>query len=167
MQDIVFVREIDSARNRLQDRQSVRHRHWPSAKSLSQRDARQVLHCQVRHTAVPRVDAEIGHIDDMRMSQPSKGRGFGVKSCQELSALAGALDHLERDVAPEAAVMRQIDDAHSAATERATKLVLAINQWRTIERATEQITVGFALGHGIGIAPRTARALVHKPWEVR
>ena len=96
---------------------------------MLQRRAGEMLHHEVRTARPPWVDAVVGYRNDVGVLQSSERRGLGAKSCEEFRAVTGRLDDFVGDFTLQAEVICQIDDAHSAVTERASQFVFTVDKW--------------------------------------
>ena len=93
----------------------------------------EVFHDEVGKPVSPRVDAEIGHVDDVRMFQFAESFGFDAKSRQKRLVATGR-DQLQCERLLQAEMVSTVHDSHPAVPQALVKAVLAIENRGTSKR---------------------------------
>lgn len=161
MKNTALMSVIDRIGDRLEDRQrTIGRKPARPAVAIGQSASFEVFHHQVGKPASPRVDAKVGHVDDVRMFQLAERRGFKLKS-SEGRLIAGSRDQLQRERLLKPEMVHTVHDAHPALPETLVQTVLAVQNCRTLKRGLQPHAVVGTDLHGIIPTTETPGTLFH------
>ena len=132
---------------------------WPSTNSMTMKWRRGRL-----------VEAEVEHLDDVRVHEPRRGQRLAAEARDEARVLGQVLgEQLDRDVALQPRVERELHGRHAADAEAAVELVAVCEEWSSVMASGPQahghrrcsevraVAVGVGVAVSVGVGGRRRR----------